>query len=283
MDTEEDQGTLGDVLAEPGGDDRSEKAPWCAAFTVDDSPDGRIRLEQVTAKDFLLRSKLSFVGDMGLAGYPDITDDMRADARFVDQSKLGDSDLASVPLFLRWFEGPYGRHTPAALIHDYLIMSGEPNGGALKDDAASDRYFRFMLKAVGVPFFKRWIMWAAVAMRTRWAVGGGRRISLVAWLVIALAGVTAFVVAAAAIVTGGEAPGDVDKWALLGVSLVVAVGASVLWGRQIGAGLVAAAAALWILPPTVVAALGYAVYWVLERLARAIGGPPDPIERVERP
>ena len=103
---------------------------------------------------------------------------MRKDAQILVPGE--ESDLASVPPFLRWFTDPYGAYTPAALIHDKLITK-QPNGGPLKDDAASDRFFRFMLDSVGVPFFKRWIMWADVALRTRYAVGAGTSTQYSAW------------------------------------------------------------------------------------------------------
>ena len=47
--------------------------------------------------------------------------------------------------------------------------------------------------------------------------------------------------------------------------------ASVLWGRQYGAGLVAALSAPWLLPPSVLAVLGYWVYRELESLTKHIG------------
>ena len=164
-----------------------------------------------------MQGTLEYHGDMGLPAdrYPAITAEMRDKARRVVG---GTSDLASVPRFLRWFENTYGRHTPAALIHDNLI-GPTPNRGPLENDAASDRFFRYMLEAVGVPFFKRWIMWAAVAFRTRWAVGGWRRRSVAAWVILAALGITAFVWAVVAIATGNDGPGGLDHWAFLGLAL----------------------------------------------------------------
>jgi hypothetical protein len=168
MATDTTNGSLADAIAAPGGDSRDEVIPWGGAFLVNGHPDSPIELDQYTAKDFVFVGTLSFLGDMGLdeKKYPKITEEMKQKARALDGSLLGQSDLASVPRFLRWFELPYGRHTPAALIHDGLIFDGKPNKGALGSDTAADRYFRYMLAAVGVPFFKRWIMWAAVALRT---------------------------------------------------------------------------------------------------------------------
>jgi hypothetical protein len=260
--------TIPDALIAPGGDRPGEPVPWGASFLVNGQLGRPIPLEQVTAKDFELQGTLEYHGDMGLPAdrYPAITAEMRDRARRVDG---GTSDLASVPRFLRWFENTYGRHTPAALIHDNLICP-TPNGGPLESDAASDRFFRYMLEAVGVPFVKRWIMWAAVAFRTRWSVGGWRRRSVAAWVVLAALGITAFVWAVIAIATGNDGPGGLDHWAFLGLALAAPLVATPLWGKQWGASLVTAAAAPFVLPPAGIAAIGYAVYWLLERLARAL-------------
>ena len=74
---------------------------------------------------------------------------------------------------------------------DELIVD-EANGGALGSDSLADRFFREMMCTSGVPFFKRWIMWAGVALRTRWAAGGWRRWSILGWLLLSVLGVKNF-------------------------------------------------------------------------------------------
>jgi hypothetical protein len=169
---------------------------------------------------------------------------------------------------MRWFESPYGAHTLAAILHDDLIVD-EPNAGPLEDDTLSDRFFREMMKSAGVPWLKRWIMWSAVALRTRWAVGGIRRLSVLVWLVLSATGITSFGWAVGSATFGWDDP--VDTWALLVVALVLPFVAAFLWGKQYGAGIVAAIAALWILPAAALAGLGYLAYLVLERAAHLIG------------
>jgi hypothetical protein len=258
-----------DVITAPGGDTRTDATPWGTSFLVNGNENEPITMEQVTAKDFKLVGTIDYIGESGIdrERFPLIDEDMMTTARHLDGATFGPSDLASVPRFLRWFENTYGRHTPAALIHDNLIEK-TPNGGTLHNDVATDRFFRFMLAAAGVPLFKRWIMWAAVAYRTRLAVGGGRRLSVFLWVILASLGIAAFVVAIVAIASGTDGPGGISAWALLGGSLVAPVVASALWGKQWGAGLVTAAAAPFVLPPAAIAAVGYSGYWVLERLAR---------------
>jgi len=73
-----------------------------------------------------------------------------------------------------------------------------------------------------------------------------------------------------AIVTGSDGPGDLNRWALLGISLAAPVLAGALWGRQWGASLVTAVAAPFVLPPMAIAAVGYFLYWILERVARLV-------------
>jgi hypothetical protein len=271
VETDIKPGSWADSIAAPGGDSPAVPTPWGDSFLVDGKKNEPIRLAQVTAKDFKLVGTIDFVADMGLDArrFPAITDAMKKAACHLDGATFDSSDLASVPRFLRWFENSYGRHTPAALIHDNLI-GNKPNSGALGSDTASDRFFRYMLASVGVPFFKRWIMWAAVAFRTRWAVGGWRRLTLVVWVILAAAGIAALAWAIVAIVTGSDGPGDLNRWALLGISLAAPVLAGALWGRQWGASLVTAVAAPFVLPPMAIAAVGYFLYWILERVARLV-------------
>ena len=189
-------------------------------------------------------------------------------ARTFTPRRENPTDLASIPQYMRWFESSYGLHTLAAVIHDGLIVN-TPNDGALHSDTLSDRFFREMMHAAGVPWLKRWIMWAAVALRSRWVAGGIRRVSLCVWIFLAVVGITAFGWGLGAALLGWDSP--VDPWMLFAVALLLPVAAAPLWGRQYGAGLVAAVAGLWILPAAAFGGLGYLIYMTLERLARAVG------------
>jgi hypothetical protein len=151
---------------------------------------------------------------------------------------LGDpalTDLASVPTALRWFVSTYDVHTPAALLHDRLI--GPTNMPGVSD-ADADRFFRFMLKALGVRFVRRWMMWTAVAFGTR-SRNPRLRPLLIIWLLAAVAGISTLVYGSL-----------VQNWCLVIVAAIAPFPASLLWGRQYGAGLTAAATAVWVLPPT---------------------------------
>ncbi len=179
---------------------------------------------------------------------------------FSTPTEQPDTDLASIPTFMRWFVNTYGLHTLAALLHDNLIVD-TPNDGALKSDTLSDRFFREMMHCCDVKFLKRWIMWAAVAMRSRWAAGGTRRVSVVVWGGLAAAGITSFVWSLGAF--AGWPHALAPEWMLL-IAVAMPFVAAPLWGKQYGASLVAAVAALWILPPALLGVIGYLVYQALE-------------------
>lgn len=158
--------------------------PWVvtdgySGFEVDD-PLGRASAAQVDLDHFVLTTGVRFVDEPTIAAYRrrliESGSSSAQATEMVDRARhLGPgevaTDLASVPRFMGWFEAPYGRHTLAAVLHDELIKS-TPNRGALGSDTLSDSFFRDMLGVAGVPFFKRWLMWAAVAARTR--LGGQR-------------------------------------------------------------------------------------------------------------
>ena len=238
-------------------------APWVKAFAVSPpggavDPRGWIVLRQCDTKVFALGSEIRFLGITGLEGR--VPDAAVEAIRTVTPDTLPTTDLASVPGALQWLVSRYGIHTPAALIHDRLIGSDAPRHGAFEGmrDAHADRYFRFMLEALGVKWLRRWMMWAAVAMRSGFKAGLWRAAMLAVWLVASLAGTTAAVI--------GVATG---RWWLVAVASVAPLLFAALWQRQYGAGLVAAYTAVWVLPPTVLGAIGYGIYRVLEEIAGA--------------
>lgn len=226
------------------------EAPWRDVFWIDGQNGGAVKLEQLDRQTFLLKSRIEYRGETGLEGKIDPA--IIAHLKVFDPLPDGyETDLASVPGPTRWFLGAYGSHTPAVLFHDRLIPT--PADLADMKDEYADRYMRFMLQALGVRWLKRWIMWTAVAMRTRWAAGGWKMLSVAAWAVIAVLGIATFIV--------GPATGNT---ALVIAAIVAPLPASLLWGGQFGAGLIAAATLPWFLPPTALAVLGYAVYVAIE-------------------
>jgi hypothetical protein len=255
--------------------------PWRVApssgFEVADAS-GDVGLVQLDRKRFLVTRPFRFSDSAVVTALTErlVRDGRSAieaqaavdDARTFTPTTENPTDLASIPRFMRWFESSYGAHTLAAIVHDDLIRDA-PNSGPLGDDTLSDRFFREMLRSSGVPWLKRWIMWSATALRSRWAVGGIRRVSVVAWLLLASAGIALFAWATGALLFDWNVPGDAGP--LLVVAVALPLLAAALWGKQYGAGIVAAAAALWILPAAVLAGVGYLIYLVLEAIAKRVG------------
>ena len=75
------------------------------------------------------------------------------------------TDFASIPGFAQWMISPFGKHSEAAVVHDWLYTLGTK--GDKKGRKLADVTFRRALKLVGVGFFRRNIMYWAVR------VGGG--------------------------------------------------------------------------------------------------------------
>ena len=238
--------------------------PWGAAFVILNQ-DGSaaenqgIPLRQVSDNGFQVGAAIHYRGETGLdPRYDHVVRDLPLDL-------ARRSDLASVPAALRWFERPHGAHTPAALFHDYLLVRGrqlDVDGESVRPDQA-DLLFRYMLKAVGVPTVKRYLLWTAVALRTRWETS---RVSLVVWVILSVVGLGSFIAAAVGVGfpdwTGG-------RWVVLAVTGLAPLPASLLWGRERRAALVAAVMAIWILPAGGLAMIALGVYGVLERLVGA--------------
>jgi hypothetical protein len=223
--------------------------PWKKNFTIDGVAGGPIQLRQVGGKSFVLESEIQYGGETGLEGKgldEPTMDDIRKLPAGIN------TDLASVPGPMRWFLGTYGAHTPAVLIHDRLIPTPDHLTGKMTDQYA-DRYLRFMAKDVGMRWLRRWVMWAGVALRTRWAGGGLRKASVVLWIIAAIAGITYFV--------NGAMDGDVGQMLLASLGVFVFAG---LWDRQYGAGIIGGITAPWLLPPAILAVVGLAIYAVFE-------------------
>ena len=71
------------------------------------------------------------------------------------------TDFASVPRVFVWLLPSYGRWTQAAILHDYLWDLAR-RGKFRKHDA--DGIFNRALRELGVPYLRRWVMWAAVRL-----------------------------------------------------------------------------------------------------------------------
>jgi hypothetical protein len=167
----------------------------------------------------------------------------------VTSSTLTSTDFASIPRFMSWFVSRYGRHTPAALVHDQLIERGMP----FDDAMAADRAFLSMMAACDVPPVRRTVMWSAVVLRTRWFGGLMRRIGLLAWFAVAAFGIVALANSIA-----------VGRWWGAAVAMVLQLPASLLWGKQWRAALVGGYSLPIVVVPALTSFLGYLAYYAVE-------------------
>ncbi|GAA4744025.1 hypothetical protein GCM10023328_27170 [Modestobacter marinus] len=76
------------------------------------------------------------------------------------------TDFASVPRVVVWLFPRSGRYTPAAVLHDWLTDVAVPGGVVSARDA--DGVFRRVMRELGVPPLRRWLMWTGV----RWGALG---------------------------------------------------------------------------------------------------------------
>ncbi|MEM9201043.1 MAG: DUF1353 domain-containing protein [Actinomycetota bacterium] len=210
-------------------------------FLIGPDPD-RITLSQISETQFVLQSTLWYTGELGVTPK---NSDVEEALRSVSPAVLGPTDLASVPAPFRWWINTYGVHTPAALIHDRFI--GDPAqmkqlSGLTEQDV--DRCFRFMLGTLGVSKPRRWLIWAAVAVRTRLMSGMRRRIQMILWFALAVLGL---------FLTFRASQGAVSWW----WPILLPIPSAALWGHQWGAGIAIAYIGVPTLGiPAVVAALG---------------------------
>jgi hypothetical protein len=73
------------------------------------------------------------------------------------------TDFASIPAFFQSLIQPFGRHAPAAVLHDYLYAIGQKKARAL-----ADRLFLNAMREAGVPVIRRSVMYRMVRL-----FGGG--------------------------------------------------------------------------------------------------------------
>lgn len=191
--------------------------------------------------------------------------------------KQSRTDLTSVPASLTWFVPKYGRHTPAALVHDGLLDRATEDFGddldkALEAYEEADTIFREALRSLGVPPLRRTLMWSAVCFGTRLRTAGRPRRMIQLWLLSFLVGIVAL--------GFGIARGDA---LLIGMALAGPFPASLLWGRQRKAAMVAGGAALFIAVPTGAVVGASLLYEVLERVVGLFVGKGDPGRGAPRP
>jgi hypothetical protein len=173
----------------------------------------------------------------------------------VTTASLPSTDFASIPRFLSWLVGRYGRHTPAALVHDLEVVPHMD----FADRVAADRRFLEVMDEIGVPPVQGRLMWAAVSLATRKGGSLAAKAGIAVWAVAAAGGIVLLVAGAT---TGTPV--------LVGLALAGPALASPLWGAQWKAGLLGGYALPLIAVPALAALVGYVPYWALEKAVQVI-------------
>ena len=88
-----------------------------------------------------------------------------------EANKAFRTDLASIPSFASWLVPKDGSHTPAALIHDAMVLDRDEKPSYAPADPVveredADRLFREGMQHLGVRLLRRWMMWTAVSIPT---------------------------------------------------------------------------------------------------------------------
>lgn len=78
--------------------------------------------------------------------------------RIVEVPQGFETDFASVPRFFWRIVPPWGRYSPAAVVHDYLYATSKVTR------AEADHVFLVLMERLGVPAWKRTIMYWAVRL-----------------------------------------------------------------------------------------------------------------------
>jgi hypothetical protein len=200
--------------------------------------------EQISDKDFRIPEGLGF--QYNPRGEEPIA---------VTRETLPSTDFASIPRYMAWLVSRYGRHTPAALVHDELVTDGME----FEARKRADRLFLQMLDDLDVPPVQSRVMWTAVTLATRFRGPLAAKLGVVLWGALAAAGNGALVWG---LVT-------LTPW-LIVAALVAPAVAALVWGSQRSAGLIAGYALPVIAVPAVVSLGGYWVYWVIEKGVKLI-------------
>lgn len=246
--------------------------------------DARFVLEQLESPRYRLVEPFEYVDRLG------VTYTVPADVDATSNS----TDLASIPPFLTWLVPKDGRHTPAAILHDALIggtqgVDYRTSHDEQVDDEHADYVFREAMKDLEVAWLRRWLMWAAVTLRTvSYDHSSGR--PRLRWVPVAITGVATLIIGVAAGFMALDVPdlGEVElPW--LGVrpwyeeiplALAQIIAGGVVFAgvltlvyrrrRVFGAGLLGGAAVGFFGLPMIASLVGAFGYLVLERLVATI-------------
>jgi hypothetical protein len=204
----------------------------------------RFVLEQISDKNFRVPEGLGF--QYNPPGEDAIT---------VTHDNLPSTDFASIPRYMSWLVSRYGRHTPAALVHDELVSDGMEFAARKR----ADRLFLQMMDDLDVPPVLSRVMWTALTLATRFRGPLAVKVGVVLWALCAAVGMGALVWGLMTL----------TPW-LIVAALVGPAVAALLWGGQRSAGLIAGYALPVIAVPALTSLVGYWIYWAIEKGVKVV-------------
>lgn len=100
------------------------------------------------------------------------------------------TDFATVPRVAVWLIPRFGNYTRAAILHDWLLTDALPAGMVSARDA--DGIFRRVLRELGVPPSRRFVMWLGVRLGSLFSRDPKRRVDWLADAPRVLFGIAAY-------------------------------------------------------------------------------------------
>jgi hypothetical protein len=208
---------------------------------------------------------------------------LREPFKYVDRGRRFDvpiediSDFASVPNFLTWLIPRYGRHTLAALLHDHLQDHLSHAGSDLSEDSElvtsdqADTIFRQAMHYSKVPFIRRWVMWAAVSLRTVFKSGFPGKAAVGMWVLFFTLLGLAWPISLIYTITSGNADWKIGL-ILTAAAILLPFILCWLWLRRWRLGLVSGLALAVVPIPcifaVVVGGLYFLIEWIAERFQK---------------
>jgi Protein of unknown function (DUF1353) len=233
-------------------------------------------LERCGDAEYLLTEPVEYVDD--------------AHWSYVIAANRSRTDFASIPWFLTWLVPRDGTHTPAAILHDAFIggirgTDYETNHPGGVSDEHADYLFREAMEQASVGIVRRWMMWAAVSLRTLSRSRDGTRPNLVKVIPLGIVVVCATVLSALMeldvpdfeqngwhLPWFGDLPWYEEIWHGLVAVAMCAIACSLLITlilrrtRALGVGAITGGIIGFFGLPMLASAIGWAGYWVLEYL-----------------
>lgn len=229
-------------------------------YFYDPSDGGPLRLEllSVNGTRFRILQRMAYLGDGFDAPFefPESLDGFR-------------TDLASVPGLLTWLVPRTGDFLPAAVLHDCLLARDYRGPQITRADA--DDLFRIAMDELGTGRVRSWLMWSAVCAATMWR---SRRLGRQVAVAGVLAGIAVLGLIASLDLVDlwdvlpwmGEGPWYVELLAGIAAAVVVPAVLALTWGDRRRAGLIAGVSLALLLHVTIVLALLYTLYRLLEHV-----------------